>query len=512
MQPRKRVMLVIRDGWGYSKEEKGNAIKAAKTPSDDYYSREYPTCILQCTGNAVGNPEGVQGGSEVGHLTLGAGRIVWQPYELINRKIKDCTFFNNRALLDAIGNCRKEGSDLHISGLFSDQGVHADISHMSALLELARKQSFDRVYIHLCLDGRDVPEKSALGFVKQLREKVRKTGVGRIASVAGRYYGMDRDRNWERTMGFYDMLTQGRGFRAESAEEAIKKAYERGDRTDYYVQPTVIIEDGKPVALLKDGDSMIWYNFRSDRSRQITAMINGLPYCPKKPKKPVKVHYVCFCSYDDRWTLPVAFPQEKVANNLGNVIAASGLKQLRIAETEKYAHVTFFFNSQVEQPNKGEDRILVDSPKVPSYDEKPQMSAYGVTEKLLARIGKYDFILVNYANPDLVGHSGVFKAVVKACEVVDECTGKIIKKALGEDYTVLLMADHGNADHMLYDDGSPDPSHGYSPVRLTLISDDESLNKAKLQEGGLKDVAPTILDIMGIEKPKEMEGKSLISP
>jgi 2,3-bisphosphoglycerate-independent phosphoglycerate mutase len=511
MKPGKKVLLLIRDGWGYSRQERGNAVMAASTPNDDFYSENYPTCVIKCTGNDVGNPPGVQGGSEVGHLTLGAGRIVWQPYELINRSIRDKSFFRNRELLHAIENCRKKRSDLHLSGLFSDQGVHADMRHLFSLLKLAKKEHFNRVFIHLCLDGRDVPEKSALGFVRQLKKKMSGLGVGKIASVAGRYYGMDRDRNWSRTMRFYEMLVRGRGFEAGSAEKAIKDAYKRGDKTDYYVQPTVVKENGKPVALLKDGDSFIWYNFRSDRSRQITAMINGLPYCTEKPRKLVHVHYVCFCSYDDKWKLPVAFPQQHVKNNLGNVLAAKEMKQLRIAETEKYAHVTFFFNSQVEKPNMGEHRIMVDSPKVPSYDQQPEMSAYEVTKEFIPKIGRYDFILLNYANPDLVGHSGVFDAVVRACEVVDECAGKVIRKALEKDYAVLLMADHGNADHMLYKDGSPDPSHGLNPVRLTLIADDEKLKSARLRDGGMQDIAPTILGIMGVKKPREMTGKSLIA-
>ncbi len=510
MKPGNKVLLIIRDGWGYSKEKRGNAVMAAKTPNDDSYSKKYPTCIIKCTGNDVGNPEGVQGGSEVGHLTIGAGRIVWQPYEMINRSIKDKSFFRNKALLDAIENCRKHNSDLHISGLFSDQGVHADLRHMFSLLELAKKRKLTRVFIHLCLDGRDVPERSALEFVGQLNRKIKQLGIGKVASVAGRYYGMDRDRNWSRTMRFYQMLAEGKGLRAESAENAIKQAYERGDKTDYYVQPAVIIEKGRPVALLKDNDSFIWYNFRSDRSRQITAMINSLPYCPERPQKTVRLHYVCFCSYDDSWKLPVAFPQQKVRRNLGSVIASGGLKQLRIAETEKYAHVTFFFNGQTESLESGEKRILVESPKVPSYDRKPEMSAHELTEKLMPEIGRHDFILLNYANPDLVGHSGVFSAAVKACEVVDECAGRVIEKALEKGYTVLLMADHGNADHMLYDDGSPDPSHGFNPVRLTLISRKENIKSAKLRDGGMKDVAPTVLDVMGLKQPKEMTGKSLI--
>ncbi len=507
----KKVLLIIRDGWGHGKHNKGNAIFAAHTPNHDFYKKNYPTTILKCSGNAVGNPEGAQGGSEVGHLTIGAGRIVWQPYELINQEIENKRFFENKVLIKAIENCKENNSNLHLGGLFSTEGVHADYRHMLALLELCKKENFDRVYLHLCLDGRDMPEKSALPIVKKTEEKMEELKVGRIASVYGRYYGMDRDTNWDRTIKAYDVMVDGEGFKAKSAKEAIEKAYKRGDKTDYYVQPTVIVENNKPVALLKDNDSFIWYNFRSDRSRQITAMINDFYYCTEKPEHKVKVHYVCFCGYDSNWTLPVAFPQERVKHNLGNVLALRGLKQLRIAETEKYAHVTFFFNSQEERPNKWERRIMVDSPKVASYDLQPETSANPVTGKLLQQIGKYDFILVNYANPDLVGHSAVFKAVVRACEVVDECVGKVVKKALEKDYTILLMGDHGNADHMLYDNGEVDPSHGFSPVLMNLISNDKKLKKAKLKKGkGLQDVAPTILRIMNVKKPKEMTGKSLI--
>ncbi|NOX71773.1 MAG: 2,3-bisphosphoglycerate-independent phosphoglycerate mutase [Candidatus Micrarchaeota archaeon] len=510
----KKVILIIRDGWGHGPHYEGNAIWKAKTPNHDYYKEHFPTTVLQCTGNAVGNPEGVQGGSEVGHLTIGAGRIVWQPYELINREIREGTFFKNEILIDAIEHAKKNGTDIHVSGLFSDQGVHADYRHMIAFLKLCRQQSFDRVFIHLILDGRDMPEKSALPLISDLEHAIEEIKVGKIATVIGRYYAMDRDKNWDRTLKAYNLWVLGDGFSAESAQEAVRAAYERGDKTDYYVQPTVITDkSANPLGLLKENDAFVFYNFRSDRARQITAMIAGLSYCPEKPENFVpNVHYTCFCRYDPMWTLPVAFPQHKVINNLGQVISENRLKQLRIAETEKYAHVTFFFNSQDDEPYENEERVMVPSPKVPSYDEKPEMSAYEVTEKLLQRIGEYEFILVNYANPDLVGHSGVFDAVVKACEVVDECVGKVVKKALENDYVIFLMADHGNADHMLHEDGSIDPSHGFAPVLLTIISNDEKLKSAKLKEGkGLKDVAPTILNIMGLPKPEDMNGEVLIN-
>lgn len=507
----RKVMLVIRDGWGHGEHNSGNAIFKAKTPNHDRYKSEYPHAVIKCTGNDVGNPDGIQGGSEVGHLTLGAGRIVWQPYELINRTIKDGSFFKNKQLLSAIEFCKKHNSNLHLDGLFSDQGVHAEYRHMHALLKMCKDNNFERVFIHITADGRDVPEKSIMKFIEGTEKAIQEIGVGKLASVVGRYYGMDRDRNWNRTREAFDRLVEGKGHRAKSAREAIAAAYKRGDKTDYYIQPTVIVDDNdQPLALVSDDDAFIWYNFRSDRSRQITAMMNGLDYCPELPKNIPNIYYVCFCSYDSNWDLPVAFPQQQVHNNLGEVFQNNGVKQLRIAETEKYAHVTFFFNSQRDKPYKGEERIMVHSPKVASYDLQPEMSAYQVTEKLLPEIGKFDFILVNYANPDLVGHSGVFDAVVKACEVVDECVGKIVDKALDMGYTVLLMADHGNADHMFYDDGEIDPSHGFNPVLLTLISKDEEVKNATLRDGGHKDIAPTILSLMDIEIPTEMDGEVLI--
>ncbi len=506
-----KVLLIIRDGWGHGKPDKGNAIYNAHVPNHTYYTQNFPTSVIQCTGNAVGNPEGSQGGSEVGHLTIGAGRIVWQPYELINQKIKHGEFFTNEVLLSAIIHCKNNGTNLHLDGLFSTEGVHADYRHLLALLKLCKQEEFDRVFVHLTLDGRDMPERSALPLVEETEKKIAELGVGKIASVIGRYYAMDRDQNWDRTQKAYDLLVKGEGFKAMSARQAIEAAYQRGEKTDYYVQPTVILtEQNHPVAMLQENDALIWYNFRSDRSRQITAMINQLDFCPVKIPDTPHVYYVCFSSYDSNWNLPVAFPQEQVVNNVGSVLAQNQVKQLRIAETEKYAHVTFFFNSQVENPFPGEECILVASPKVSSYDQKPEMSAYEVTERLLAEMSKYEFILVNYANPDLVGHSGVFQAVVKACEVVDECCGKVIKEALDNDFVVFLMADHGNADHMLYDNGDVDPSHGYNPVLLTVISNDLQLQQIHLAGGGHQDIAPTILEVMGIDKPQEMTGISLI--
>jgi 2,3-bisphosphoglycerate-independent phosphoglycerate mutase len=496
----KKVILIVRDGWGYSTNPYGNAIMEANTPNADRYLSEYPSALLKCTGNDVGNPDGMQGGSEVGHLTMGAGRIVWQPQEMINNAIKDGSFFTNPALLKAIENCKKNNVALHLAGLFSDAGVHSDINHLYALLKLAKDNGLNKVYIHLVLDGRDVPEKSALGYVEKLNEKMKEIGVGKVISVSGRYYAMDRDTNWDRTQMAEQLWTKGEGFEAIDAIEAINMAYARGDATDYYVQPTIIDKTG----LLKSGDSFIWFNFRTDRSRQITAMMTRQSLCPVEFQSDLDLTYVCMGRYDESWDLPVAFLPENVVNNLSEVLSKNNKSQIKIAETEKYAHVTFFFNSQLETEYKGEDRIMVPSPKVPSYDLQPEMSADGVCEKVLENIGNYDFILVNFANADLVGHSGKFEAIIKACEVVDEVVGKIVDKGLEKNYVVIVGADHGNAEHMLYENGETDVSHGFNPVKFSFVG-----LEVKVKDGGLKDVAPTILEILGVEKPAEMTGESL---
>ncbi len=506
-------MLVVRDGWGYSEDIKGNAVRQARVPNDTRYMREYPWTLLKCTGNAVGLPEGTQGGSEPGHLTMGAGRIVWQPFEEINQAIYNWSFYDNPALLSAIENCKEKGSALHLMGLLSDQGIHGATSHLYALLELARRSGLEEVYIHCFLDGRDVPERSAKGFIESTLRQTGEKGIGRIASMVGRYYAMDRDTNWDRTLKAYDLLTLGEGWKETDPVEAMEHAYQRGDPTDYYVQPIVIVEDGKPVATIDAEDSVIFWNFRSDRARQITYALtqNGFEHFPRK--KFPRVNFVCMSGYDKHLTLPVAFPQNTVENNLTQTLAARGLRQLRIAETEKYAHVTFFFNSQIEDPVAGEERILVPSPKVASYEEKPEMSAPEITGKLIPEIlrGVYDFILVNYANGDLVGHSANLQAGIKACEVVDECVGKVVDAGLAKAYTILVTGDHGNIETMFYPNGEPNPSHGTNPVPFILVSEDVKMRNEKLREGqGLSCVSPTILALMGIPKPAEMSAESLI--
>ena len=509
-----RVILVVRDGWGYAEETRGNAVRLAHTPNDDRYMEAYPWTLLKCTGNAVGVPEGTQGGSEPGHLTMGAGRVVWQPLEEINRGIGDGSFYENEALLGAVDHCKRNRSRLHLMGLHSDQGIHGTTRHLHALLELARRQGLDDVYVHCFLDGRDVPEHSAKKFLQETLEQIQEKGVGKIASIVGRYYAMDRDTNWERTRRAYDLLTLGEGHKETDPLEAIDDAYGRGDPTDYYVEPIVIVDEGgRPVATIDDGDSVVFWNFRSDRARQLTYALTRPVFDGFPRRKFPEVRLTCMSVYDQSLDLPAAYPQRKVENNLGWVLAAHGLRQLRIAETEKYAHVTFFFNSQVEEPNPGEDRVLVPSPKVASYEEKPEMSAPEITERLVPEIrrGVYDFILVNYANGDLVGHSANLEAGIKAAETVDQCVGRVVDAGLEEGYVVLITGDHGNIEVMLYPNGEPNPSHGMNLAPFILISDDPELGCVKLREGlGLSSVAPTILYLMGLKKPPMMTGDNLI--
>ena len=503
----RKVLLIVRDGWGFSDEVFGNAVRQAKTLNDTRYMREYPWTILKCSGNSVGLPEGTQGGSEPGHLTMGAGRVVWQPFEEINQAIYNTSFYHNPALLSAINNCKRNDSSLHLMGLLSDQGIHGSTFHLYALLELAKRNELEKVYIHCFLDGRDVPERSAKKFLDETIEQIKIKGVGRIASIIGRLYAMDRDSNWDRTMKAYELLTQGTGVIETDPVSAINHAYEREDLSDYYIKPIAIMDKGKPLANIRNDDSVIFWNFRSDRARQITYALNKPDFDDFPRNIWPHIHFVCMSGYDSHLALPVAFPQKAVENNLAQILARNGLKQLRIAETEKYAHVTFFFNSQIENPVNGEDRIFVPSPKVVNYQEKPEMSAYEVTEKLLPEIRKefYDFILINYANGDLVGHSANLVAGIKAVEVVDECTGKIVEEGLSAGYTILITGDHGNIETMFYPNGEPNPSHGTNPVPFIIISNEPRLRDVKLMEGaGLSNIAPTILQLMNLPIPHEM--------
>jgi 2,3-bisphosphoglycerate-independent phosphoglycerate mutase len=511
----RKIILIVRDGWGYTEKTNGNAAYLAETPNNDRYMCEYPWTTLKCTGNAVGLPEGTQGGSEPGHLTMGAGRVVWQPLEEINRAIRDDSFYMKKPFTDTVEYLKQTGGRLHLSGLFSDQGIHGTTHHLHALLDLAKRNNIKDVFVHCFLDGRDVPERSATDFLYETQHVMNAKGVGRYASLVGRFYAMDRDTNWERTEKAYDLLTRGIGVKETNPFEALKHQYTANpDLTDYYVEPIVLTEpDGSPVATVDDGDAFIFWNYRSDRARQITYALTRPKFPYFKREKTPRIFFVCMSAYDQNLSLPVVFPQKTVTHNLGTTLAEHGLHQLRIAETEKYAHVTFFFNSQIESPYPGEDRILVPSPKVPSYEDKPEMSAYEITSRLIPEVmrGFYDFILVNYANCDLVGHSANLDAGIKAASVVDECLGMVVDAGLSMDYVVLVTGDHGNIETMFYPDGAPNPSHGFNPVPFILISN--NLRDIKLETGeGLSSVSPTILQLMGVEKPPEMTSSSLIKP
>lgn len=506
----KLVMLVIMDGYGINELEKGNAVKAANTPNLDRFMKQYPNTIIHCSGLDVGLPEGQMGNSEVGHTNIGAGRIVYQELTRITKAIEDEEFYQNEVLLKAIDNCKKNGSKLHLCGLLSDGGVHSHNTHLYALLEMAKREGLEDVYIHCFLDGRDVPPDSGRGFVQQLVEKLRAIGIGKIATVMGRYYAMDRDNRWERVQKAYDAMVLGEGETCESAVKAVELSYNKGI-TDEFVIPTVITtEDGKPTTVIEENDSIICYNFRPDRVREITRTFVDVDFKGFERKKGYfPVFYVCMTQYDAEMpNVTVAFKPQELTNTFGEYISREGYKQLRIAETEKYAHVTFFFNGGIEAVYEGEDRVLIPSPKVATYDLKPEMSAYEVTEEVLKRIDskKYDVIILNYANCDMVGHTGVFEAAVKAVEAVDECIGKVVEAVQAQDGVILITADHGNSEQMIdYTSNGPFTAHTTNIVPLILIGKD-----AKLRKGRLADLAPTMLDIMGLEKPKEMTGESLI--
>jgi len=492
------ILLAILDGWGYSNNRIGNAIYYAHTPNFDEFWRSYPHTILAASGEAVGLPAGQMGNSEVGHLNIGAGRIVYQEATKILMAIEDGSFFENVTLKKAMEKARKKR--LHLMGLIGDGGVHAMMEHLYALLEMAKMNGVKEVYIHCFLDGRDTPPKSALEYVKQLEEKLNEIGVGKIASLIGRYYAMDRDRRWERTKKAYDMLVRGEGRKVRDAIEGIKIAYAKGE-TDEFIQPTII----EGMRCVEDGDTVIFFNFRPDRGRQITKAFIDKNF-EAFSTLPLKLHFVTLTKYDKNFDNPAAFETEDITNTFGEIISKHGLKQLRIAETEKYAHVTYFFNGGREEPFEGEDRCLIPSPKVATYDLKPEMSAYEVTAEVIRRIesGKYDVIVLNYANPDMVGHTGVWKATLKALEAVDRCIGKVVKKVLQYNGIAIITADHGNAEEM-FENSKPKTAHTNNPVPFILIG-----MEAKLRKGVLGDIAPTMLELLDIEKPKEMSGRSLI--
>ncbi len=505
---KKPVLLAILDGYGKSEISDGNAIYTAKTPRMDEILAKNPNTVIHASGLDVGLPEGQMGNSEVGHTNIGAGRIVYQELTRITKAINDGDFFENEALNKACDNCIEHDSDLHVMGLLSDGGVHSHIEHLYAIIELAKRKNVKNVYVHCFLDGRDVSPTSGVQFAKALVEKIRDIGKGQIATVIGRYYAMDRDNRWERVSKAYDAIVKGVGEYSESAVTAIEKSY-NADVTDEFVVPTVITTDGKPNGTLKENDSVIFFNFRPDRAREITRTIVDSEFDGFE-RDFFKTYYVCMTQYDASMpNVDVAFKPQTLVNTLGETLSKLGLKQLRIAETEKYAHVTFFFNGGVEKVYDGEDRILVPSPKVATYDMQPEMSAYEVTEKLLEALDtdKYDVIILNYANCDMVGHTGIMEAAVSAVEAVDECIGKIYDKVMEKDGVILITADHGNAEQMLDPaDKSVFTAHTTNVVPLVVAG----LGNIKLEPGRLADLAPTMLDIMNVEIPAEMTGKSLI--
>jgi 2,3-bisphosphoglycerate-independent phosphoglycerate mutase len=510
-QARRPLMLMILDGWGYREDEEGNAILAARTPNLDLLMKEYPSCFLEASGEAVGLPEGQMGNSEVGHLNIGAGRIVYQDLTRINLSIRNGDFFENPVFLNAVSNAKVNDSSLHLMGLVSYGGVHSYMTHIFALIKLAHEKGLKKVYIHAFLDGRDVPPKAALEDIQELDAFCKKNGDFKIATVSGRYYAMDRDNRWDRTKLAYDALTKGVApYTTPDAETAVSEAYVRGE-TDEFVKPTVINDsEGNPETNIKDNDSVIFFNFRPDRARQLTwAFIKEGFEGFVREKRP-KVYYICMARYDETLDLPIAFPPEKLENVLGEVLSKHGLIQLRIAETEKYAHVTFFLNGGQEKCYEGEDRCLIPSPKIATYDLKPEMSAYEVTDEVIRRIksGKYDVIILNFANMDMVGHTGIFEAAVKAVETVDNCVGKILAVLKETGSIALITADHGNAEQMINSEtGEPFTAHTSNPVKCIYFGNSEV--KA-LKNGKLCDLAPTLLELIGVSKPQEMTGKSLL--
>ena len=509
---KKPTVLMILDGYGLNENTNGNAVAQAATPVMDKLMAEYPFVKGNASGMAVGLPDGQMGNSEVGHLNMGAGRIVYQDLTKITKAIQDGDFFENKALLAACENVKNNGSALHLFGLVSDGGVHSHNSHIYGLLELAKKQGIEKVYVHCFLDGRDTPPASGKEYVEELEAKMKEIGVGKVASVMGRYYAMDRDNRWDRVEKAYRALVCGEGEQAVSGPEGIEASYDK-DTTDEFVLPTVVVEDGKPVATIKNDDSVIFFNFRPDRAREITRTFCDDAFDGFERGDRVKTTFVCFTEYDV--TIPnklIAFKKVEIRNTFGEYLAAHNMTQARIAETEKYAHVTFFFNGGVEEPNKGEDRILVNSPKeVATYDLKPEMSAYEVCDKLVDAIKgqKYDVIIINFANPDMVGHTGVESAAIKAIEAVDECVGRAVEAIKEVDGQMFICADHGNAEQLVdYETGEPFTAHTTNPVPFILVNADP---KYKLREGGcLADIVPTLIELMGMEQPKEMTGKSLL--
>ncbi|WP_026894824.1 2,3-bisphosphoglycerate-independent phosphoglycerate mutase [Clostridiisalibacter paucivorans] len=506
---KKPVALIVLDGWGLGKEYEGNAVKLAETKNFDRFMKRYPHTKLTASGLSVGLPEGQMGNSEVGHLNIGAGRIVYQELTRINKAIADGEFQKKEEFIAAINSAKKNGKSLHLMGLVSHGGVHSHIDHLYGLLETAKEQGIKDVYVHCFLDGRDVSPNAGKGDIIELENKMKELNIGQIATISGRYYAMDRDTRWNRTKLAYDAITMGIGRESDSSEKAVLDSYAE-NITDEFIVPTVIKKDGSPIATVEDGDSIIFFNFRPDRARQLTRFFVDEEFDYIERTKKVNTYFVTMTQYDKTIkNVVIAYKPQKYKNTLGEYLSKNGLNQLRIAETEKYAHVTFFFNGGVETPNPGEDRALIPSPKVATYDLKPEMSAIEVKNELIDRINKdkYDFIVLNFANSDMVGHTGVIDSAVKAVETVDRCLGEVIDEILKFDGKAIITADHGNSEEMLDEKtGSVITAHTTNPVPCILVGEDN----ITLREGILADLAPTILDIMGLGIPREMTGKSLI--
>jgi len=502
-------VLIVLDGFGYSSNHEGNAIAMARTPHFDQWYRDYPNTLVEASGNFVGLRAGQMGNSEVGHLNIGAGRVIRMDTSRIDHAIETGDFFKNEALCAAMDQARDHGSVLHFIGLVSHGGVHSSQQHLYALLRMAKQRNVERVFVHAFLDGRDTAPDSGAGYVGELVATMREYGVGRVATVVGRYYAMDRDKRWERTEQAYRLLRFGQGTPRPGPEAAIRESYEAGV-TDEFVKPIVIVDQRQtPVATVADGDSVVFFNFRSDRARQITRAFTEEDFSFFDRGPTPELRFTCMTYYDRQFSLPVAFGPEHHNQILADVLGEHGLENLRIAETEKYAHVTFFFNGGVEPPFSGEDRILVPSPKVATYDLQPEMSAYGITDDVVKQInsGRFDVVIMNFANADMVGHTGNLQATIKAIEVIDECLGRVVSAARARGGTVIITADHGNAEQMIDPEtGQIFTAHTTNPVPVILIGDD----KRPLREGGsLRDIAPTMLGILGLEIPSQMTGRDL---
>lgn len=501
------VILIVLDGWGESSRRKGNAIAQARTPNIDRLRKEYPTCLLRTHGPEIGLPEAQMGGSEVGHMHLGAGRTVPQSILRINRAIRDGSFFKNNVLLEAMAHVRKHNSDLHLLGLLSDGGIHSHIRHLYALLDMARREGVRSVLVHAILDGRDTPPRSAEKYLRELQRRMHKAGVGEIVSVIGRYFAMDRDNRWGREHKAYDLIVNCKGRRFDDPFEAIREIYRLGE-TDEFVRPTITTARPSHDIAVNEDDSVIFFNFRSDRARELSrAFVKG--HFQRFRRVMIRdLDFVCLTQYDENIRAPAAFPPERVPDTFGHVISRMGLRQLRAAETEKFAHVTFFFSGGHGRPLPGEGRILVPSPRVSTYDQKPEMSAPEVTERVISSLKtqKYHAVILNYANADMVGHTGDIKAAVKAVETVDDCVGKVVDTALAEGYIPVVTADHGNAEEMVDQSNKVETSHSLNPVACTVVSGEVS----GLRGGNLANVAPTLLQLMGVKKPAAMDKASLI--